>query len=239
MFFLILACIIFLNCIEFYWDDENVDMGFIGRTWIIFTSVFTAAYTLWFWKSESAKGIFIIDDLKEVERKIKPSEKSKKIVSTSTWVQGNIYFSILILIVANVIINLVNIDTNYFDLISIIAMILSFSIFVYIDKLIYDNHPEEKTRVIFKFAKDNSDLPGLVAFGILGIYYLYLSLSGNPSPLFFNGSIAFSMLFSSVVWANTDITDEDEDNENNTKTKEEENGTLRLQREDAESPSGF
>jgi len=68
------------------------------------------------------------------------------------------------------------------------------------------NHTSVPIKRDFKYALNNADIPGVVSFSVLAIYFMLLR--ENQMELFFSGAIAFQMLFSSFIWANTEITNQ-------------------------------
>ncbi|GAI97489.1 unnamed protein product [marine sediment metagenome] len=100
--------------------------------------------------------------------------------------------------------------------------VLTFGAFVFIDQTLLDglnknndknNKEIKKIRTDIDYALSNSDIPTLFAFVLL---FLYAIVMYNRMQLFFSGTIAFQMLISTVIWANTKITDV---GSANTKTK--------------------
>lgn len=167
-----------------------------GKVWEIACMIMTSIYTFWFWflsKDENGNRLTILDNVNN-------DAKQK------TYIIVSIVLSVVLLIVAS----LMNIYLVVFGIgifwhwISLILMVATFIIFWRIDNLVIDNHNDENVKKDFLYAKNNSDIPGIISFTFLAIYFLFLHK--YPMELFFSGAIAFQMLLSSFVWANTDIT---------------------------------
>ena len=186
----IICTIVIIDIIILYIIDEP-NYSMIGKLWEIASSILTAVYTIWFWKSE--KGIDILDSISET----KPKNKVK--TTNSMW------FAILLLVII-VFINFLTLTNNnkWFHFITLVLMIATFSIFTWMDGLIIGNHTNKDVEREFRYLKNHSDIPGIIAFILLGLYFIFLQ--AHPMELFFSGAIAFQMLFSSFIWANTEIT---------------------------------
>ncbi len=98
---------------------------------------------------------------------------------------------------------------------TLLLMIITYCMFCMIDKKIIASYAqmdgEDGEKVVerdFRYTFVNIDRPSLIAFVFLMIYFIVIVyMTKETMYLFFYGAIAFQMLFSSIIWANTEITD--------------------------------
>lgn len=180
----------------------------IGKWWETISCLFTATFTCYYWFI-SEEGTDILDDLEDYQKK----QKLKTILKIISSV-------VLLGVIAFINIQTSGIESHH---IGLILMILTFLIFVVIDALIIKNYEKKLTNLVTNGAStddinrinsklvslknllNSSDVPGLIAFIILLAYYVVTYFSNIKMELFFSGAIAFQMLFTSFIWAKTDV----------------------------------
>ncbi len=189
---IIIGVLVAHSCIIY--NSDEPDYPKVGKVWEIANSLLTAAYTIWFWFIHK-KGIKILDEIKNDE----PLQKTRVIIRVALSIVA------LVLIVT---INLYTFSKSniWWHGLTLLLMLITFSLFCWIDILIRRNHNVVYVRKDFKHALNNSDIPGVISFSFLILYFLIFH--NYSMELFFSGAIAFQMLFSSFIWANTDITNE-------------------------------
>ena len=78
-------------------------------------------------------------------------------------------------------------------------------LFCRIEKLIiHDNNIDENTKKEFSHMYKNADLPTTIAFIIFFGYSLIYS--NIFFEMFFSGAIALNLIFTSIFWVNTEVT---------------------------------
>ncbi|MCK5615900.1 hypothetical protein KAR91_79280 [Candidatus Pacearchaeota archaeon] len=173
------------------------DYCIIGKVWEMASSLLTAIYTTWFWCNKGGRGRVILDKLKD-------GENQEKV---------GVIIQILMAVVLLSAIFLINFSTFFFKLekfsvlfhgLTLLLMVATFALFCRIDHLICRNNVSGKIRRDFNYALKNSDIPGVISFCVLAVYFVFVH--NYPMRLFFSGAIAFQMLFSSFIWASTEIT---------------------------------
>jgi len=188
-FLIILSSIIFPLLI----DDTTKKYLWVGTSWEILSSILTIVYSIYFWfcNDEGKKILDMLGDNKKTIRRFMVFA----------------FINLILIVVANV----VNSINFYWGPLSMLFAILTFGAFVFIDQTLLDelnknsntNKEIEKIRKDVDYVLSNSDIPTLVAFAILFVYAIFMY---NRMQLFFSGAIAFQMLISTVIWANTEIT---------------------------------
>lgn len=170
---------------------EKSEYKNIGKVWEIAGCVLTLVYTYWFW--------FLSDNGKNLLNKISIKDiRIKRLANIS------IKFALFILILVILGNIYLTIDGNAnLGFLSLFCAGLIFIIFCHIDSVIIAALPQKsKDRRDLKFAYYNSDIPTLIAFMFLSIYSLFMY---ENMEIFYSGAMAFQMILSTVIWANTDL----------------------------------
>lgn len=178
------------------------------KIWEVGSYLITTIYTFWLWYiSENGKKI-----RKDVEKDY--DDFGFKLVAPS------IFVLIIIVSIHTYIIFFNNVEwlKHYGILLTLFLIILTYVIFNLITKQVVtttqkieglSNGELEKRQTIhkeFKNALKYIERPTLIIFCIMFVYASYCSFSGivHEMETFFSGAIAFELLLSSIVWANTD-----------------------------------
>lgn len=177
------------------------------KIWEVGSYLITTFYTIWLWYF-SDKGTNILDDI----------EKSKKRFGMYR-IAPSIFLLLIIVGIHFYILFSNNIQElkDFGVLITLFLIILTYIIFNLITKQVVETtfnvegfEGVELTNRItihkeFKSALKFIERPTLIIFCIMFVYALYCSFSGivQEMEIFFSGAIAFELLLSSIVWANT------------------------------------
>jgi len=209
----------------------------IGRTWVIGSSLLSGIYTLWFWFRKNGKGKGILHNITTKNKNTSGNKKEgvdneikdNKVDCSLTIGMSGVLLIVIALI--NLIGGIWGFDDKYevkelgswgplllshIDVFStLFLMIITYYIFCRIDKTIIKSYAQmkgKKAAVVkrdFEYAFINIDRPSFIAFVSLAIYFIAIVYTThNTMYLFFYGAIAFQMLFSSIIWANSEITDD-------------------------------
>jgi len=185
--------VVFVTSVYLSFFCKLSDYSKLGNVWIIASSFITMAYTIWFWR--------ISDNGTDILAKLKLENKKKHAKNLLTI--GGVSSILFIVLIFNIL--MFNKNGSFYVLYNLILMIVTFWIFLLIDKIIEGNHLDPNVVRDFKYAINNGDIPGLISFIILLGFYLVTYQ--EQMNLFYSGAIAFQMLFISFIWANTDVTD--------------------------------
>lgn len=222
---IIVACILGSNVFIIIFS-KTIDHNLIGNTWVIGSCVLTALYTRWFWFRKEGEGEKILHNIKE---KINGQADS---IDYKVRCSLRIGVSVVLLVLVVVVTVVVTIMEKCFDYsfkicqlgswgnisnsdvsvgLTLLLMIITYHIFCWTDKTIikYYNPKKEEDCVVsdFRYTFHNSDRPGFFTFVFFGIYFLVIYPFTNDSiNLFFYGMIAFQMFVSSIIGANTVVT---------------------------------
>lgn len=178
------------------------------KIWEVGSYLITTIYTVWLWYF-SDNGTKILDDI----------EKDKKRFGMYT-IGPSLLFLLIIVGVHSYIIFSNNNEwlKHYGILLTLFLIILTYIIFNSITKQVVKttknleglNESDKKERQTihteFKSALKFIERPTLIIFCIMFAYATYCSYCGiiHEMETFFSGAIAFELLLSSIVWANTD-----------------------------------
>jgi hypothetical protein len=181
----------------------EIELKSTVKVWEVAAYIVTAIYNIWFWFGSNA-GKQIFDSLRNVSR--------------------NAIINIILMIVAlalvaflHIIVVLGNLDLLRIQLanrdflqilftgqFSIVLIVIVYILYFFIDKSVI-THTEGRYQEDFRLMLIYIDKPILYIFIILTIYAGYTTLTGHfhSVEFFFSGAIAFELLLSSIVWANT------------------------------------
>jgi hypothetical protein len=181
-------------------DQAAIDGGV--KVWEVSGYIVTTLYTFWFWVSPRAKGRPTVKDM--------TGDKEKAIISIGLSLLILILFTLLhSYIIFGAIISKTEIYEpfgTYSVAINTVLVFCVYIVFCYIDKVVIRNSTGE-TLSDFNTMHRFIDRPTLIIFGILSLYAGYTVFLTHQFQLldrFFSGAIAFELLLSSIVWANTE-----------------------------------
>jgi hypothetical protein len=188
------------GCTIYFLTRETPDYLDATKAWEVTSYLLTLSYTAWFWFwSPTGKEI-----LKEISSKGDGDglPAGGKIVIAMALIGVVTY---LHLDESNIFKRL-HLDEINLAPINIFLLSLVYLIFCWIDKLVIRHSSKEQVKRDFKVTYNNSDRPSLIAFVALFIYAVFVRVfvKGETMELFFSGAIAFELLLSSIVWANTE-----------------------------------
>lgn len=177
------------------------------KVWEVGSYLLTLIYTYWLWY-RSDKGTEILDEIEKTKKRFGMYRIAPSL------------FILFIIVVLHTVLIFSNIWwlKGYEILVTLILIILTYIIFNSITKQVVKttsgytsltNGEKEKQEVInkeFKITLKYIERPTLIIFCILFAYASYCTLCGiiHEMETFFSGAIAFELLLSSIVWANTE-----------------------------------
>jgi hypothetical protein len=168
------------------------------KVWEVAAYITTAIYHYWFWQHSKAG--------EDIQTEI--ASKGAK-----NWRLNVKIFSVVVFLIIISVIHIFILSENennwwlseYGGQISIFLIIIVYSLFIYNDRMVIFNGKTHKFKRDFIVGLRYIDRPILIIFCILFIYAIYTTATGHfhSIEIFFSGAIAFELLLSSIVWANT------------------------------------
>lgn len=189
--------------------SKNDAVKGVVKVWEVAAYSVTCIYTAWFWKW--GNGTKILDEI-----------NSWKPATNIILAVVLLFFITLIHFI--IIFGDVPVKSEYFDwvkpftgLLSIGLIAAVYVLFLYINKSVIDNCDVELYKREFTGALKYIDRPTLIIFCILFLYAVYITVIDvststlyaadnyfHSIEIFFSGAIAFELLLSSIIWANTE-----------------------------------
>lgn len=187
--------LIFAFTYIFFIKYDDYPKGASG--WELTSYIVTLLYTYWFWwKSDNGKAIL---DQIDKERK----GFAFRVIAPAMGGIGLItIFHIFMLFYRK----LWWFFDDYFMIITLFLITIVYMVFFNINKAVINFCEDPKFKNDFKVGLKYIDGPTLLIFCILFFYSIFVKITGHlhDMELFFSGAIAFELLLTSFVWANTE-----------------------------------
>jgi hypothetical protein len=191
-----LGCI--LGFTIYFLTRQKPDYLDATKTWEVASYLLTLLYTGWFWL------------ISPTGRKILKQISGKGDGLPAGFAVGIAMMLILIITYLHLdeihIFGRLHVNELYLAPINTFLLSFVYFIFCWIDKLVITHSSEDQVKRDFGVTYKNSDRPSLIAFVALFIYAAFVAVfvKEETMELFFSGAIAFELLLSSIVWANTE-----------------------------------
>jgi hypothetical protein len=178
------------------------------KVWEVAAYMVTTIYNLWFWFGTS-NGHRIQDEIQAVSRGNHQKVRTTVLLSFITLVLITVIHTIAIFGGMFIVDWLWKPLATFSILITLSLIIFVYVLFVKLGKLVIDNCSTQKFKRDFIIGLKYIDRPTLIIFCILFMYAVYTTAFSQfqhmeSMEIFFSGAIAFELLLSSIVWANTE-----------------------------------